>query len=183
MVLQRSRCGVLIARCAHQACLHLSTFDVARLLLFPSTYFLLCAGAPAAAAGPAGAAPPPPPRPDIGPVLVVCFTNHALDSFLEGLLDAGVTQQIVRVGSNSRVERLQQFNLRNLQDRVSACLHVWMCVCACVSVCACVPACRRACVPRASAHGVTAPISRFRLQPPSMYDKGMCRCSRGIPCT
>ncbi len=25
-----------------------------------------------------------------GPILVVCLTNHALDSFLEGLLDAGV---------------------------------------------------------------------------------------------
>jgi hypothetical protein len=27
--------------------------------------------------------------PDIGPVLVVCFTNHALDAFLSGLLHAG----------------------------------------------------------------------------------------------
>ena len=25
----------------------------------------------------------------MGPILVVCLTNHALDSFLEGLLDAG----------------------------------------------------------------------------------------------
>ena len=31
------------------------------------------------------------------PILVVCFTNHALDQFLEGLLDAGITN-IIRVG-------------------------------------------------------------------------------------
>ena len=37
-------------------------------------------------------------RPVIGPVLCVCLTNHALDSFLEELLDAGITN-IVRAGS------------------------------------------------------------------------------------
>ena len=31
------------------------------------------------------------------PILVVCLTNHALDQFLEALMDAGVTG-IVRVG-------------------------------------------------------------------------------------
>lgn len=35
--------------------------------------------------------------PCIGPVLIVCFTNHALDQFLEGLLAAGLTN-LVRVG-------------------------------------------------------------------------------------
>lgn len=45
------------------------------------------------------------------PILVVCFTNHALDQFLEGLLD--FTNYIVRVGGQSKNERLQNFNLRN----------------------------------------------------------------------
>lgn len=36
-------------------------------------------------------------RPCIGPVLIVCFTNHALDQFLEGLVAAGLTS-LVRVG-------------------------------------------------------------------------------------
>lgn len=40
---------------------------------------------------------PTPHGPCIGPVLIVCFTNHALDQFLEGLLAAGLTD-IVRVG-------------------------------------------------------------------------------------
>lgn len=37
-------------------------------------------------------------RPVIGPILCVCLTNHALDSFLEELLDAGI-KDIVRAGS------------------------------------------------------------------------------------
>lgn len=35
--------------------------------------------------------------PNVGPILIVTFTNHALDQFLEGLLDAGLTD-MVRVG-------------------------------------------------------------------------------------
>jgi hypothetical protein len=37
-------------------------------------------------------------RPDIGPVLVMCYTNHALDAFLMDLVESGITQGIVRVG-------------------------------------------------------------------------------------
>ncbi|XP_063233033.1 NFX1-type zinc finger-containing protein 1-like isoform X1 [Bacillus rossius redtenbacheri] len=44
------------------------------------------------------------------PILVVCFTNHALDQFLEGLLD--VTENLVRVGGQSKNERLQKFSLK-----------------------------------------------------------------------
>ncbi|KXZ53505.1 hypothetical protein GPECTOR_7g955 [Gonium pectorale] len=71
-------------------------------------------GGVARAAAPAGA-----PRPDIGPVLAVCFTNHALDSFLEGLLDGRVTESIVRVGGNSKSERLGPYNLKALQERAA----------------------------------------------------------------
>ena len=39
------------------------------------------------------------PRPPvIGPVLIMCLTNHALDQFLEALHDAGV-RDMVRVGT------------------------------------------------------------------------------------
>jgi len=40
-------------------------------------------------AGQASGAVPLSQRPQIGPILVLCYTNHALDSFLEGLVDAG----------------------------------------------------------------------------------------------
>lgn len=44
------------------------------------------------------------------PILVVCYTNHALDQFLEGLIDT--TTNIIRVGGQSKSEKLQQFSLR-----------------------------------------------------------------------
>jgi len=44
-------------------------------------------------------------------ILCVCYTNHALDDFLEGLLDVGL-RDIVRVGGRSKNERLAEFNLR-----------------------------------------------------------------------
>ncbi|XP_069003772.1 NFX1-type zinc finger-containing protein 1 [Embiotoca jacksoni] len=50
---------------------------------------------------------------DRTPMLVVCYTNHALDQFLEGIhkfLEDG----IVRVGGRSNSEILKRFNLREL---------------------------------------------------------------------
>ncbi|GBF88382.1 hypothetical protein Rsub_01094 [Raphidocelis subcapitata] len=78
----------------------------------------------AAGRAPPAAAPPAGPRreaaaPDVGPLLVVTYTNHALDDFLERLLDAGVTE-IARVGGRSRSERLAPFNLRELQSKSRA---------------------------------------------------------------
>lgn len=52
-------------------------------------------------------------KPHIGPILVVCLTNHALDSFLEDLLDSGATTSLVRVGGRSKNPRLEEYNLRN----------------------------------------------------------------------
>ena len=46
-----------------------------------------------------------------GPILVICYTNHALDQFLSGIAafsDAGV----VRIGSRSKAEDLARFNLK-----------------------------------------------------------------------
>jgi hypothetical protein len=50
----------------------------------------------------------------LGPILVVCYTNHALDQFLEHLLDIGV-QKIIRVGGQSKSPRLQDHNLNHLK--------------------------------------------------------------------
>ncbi|KAJ2898170.1 P-loop containing nucleoside triphosphate hydrolase protein [Zalerion maritima] len=47
----------------------------------------------------------------LGPVLCVCYTNHALDQLLEHLWRGG-TKQIVRIGSRSKSEVLEQVNLR-----------------------------------------------------------------------
>ncbi|KAG0279807.1 hypothetical protein BGZ95_000157 [Linnemannia exigua] len=48
-----------------------------------------------------------------GPILCICYTNHALDQFLEHLLDQGVTS-IVRVGARSKSDRLEDYNLASL---------------------------------------------------------------------
>nr|CAD7410641.1 unnamed protein product [Timema cristinae] len=48
------------------------------------------------------------------PVLVVCFTNHALDQFLEGLIP--VTNNLVRVGRQSKSEVLNKFSLRERKN-------------------------------------------------------------------
>lgn len=48
-----------------------------------------------------------------GPILVICFTNHALDQFLEGML--GFTKEICRIGGQSKNENLKPFNIRELR--------------------------------------------------------------------
>ncbi|OJJ85103.1 putative NF-X1 finger and helicase domain protein [Aspergillus glaucus CBS 516.65] len=50
----------------------------------------------------------------LGPIICVTYTNHALDQLLEALIDKNVTSQIVRIGSQSKSERLEPFNLRNV---------------------------------------------------------------------
>ncbi|KAK2915291.1 NFX1-type zinc finger-containing protein 1 [Channa argus] len=47
------------------------------------------------------------------PMLVVCYTNHALDQFLEGI-HKFLQNGIVRVGGRSNSEILKRFNLREL---------------------------------------------------------------------
>jgi hypothetical protein len=54
-------------------------------------------------------------------ILCVCYTNHALDQFLEHLCDNG-EEKIVRIGGRSKSEKLQRFNLRDLA-RTKAPLH------------------------------------------------------------
>ena len=48
---------------------------------------------------------------DLGPILCVCYTNHALDQLLEQLVEHGV-EQILRIGSRSKSEILESLNLR-----------------------------------------------------------------------
>lgn len=46
------------------------------------------------------------------PILVVCYTNHALDQFMEGILE--FTQEVVRIGGQSKSEIIENYSLRNL---------------------------------------------------------------------
>lgn len=49
-----------------------------------------------------------------GPVLLLAFTNHALDHILRAIHDAGVTTNIVRLGSRSKDEVVSEYNLDNI---------------------------------------------------------------------
>ncbi|KAG8321885.1 NFX1-type zinc finger-containing protein 1 [Homalodisca vitripennis] len=49
------------------------------------------------------------------PILVVCFKNHALDQFLEGILEK--TKEIIRIGGRSQSEKLEDYNLKKRRAR------------------------------------------------------------------
>lgn len=48
-------------------------------------------------------------------MLVICYTNHALDQFLEALLS--ITQSIVRIGGQSRNADMENINLTTLRKK------------------------------------------------------------------
>ncbi|XP_071823528.1 NFX1-type zinc finger-containing protein 1-like [Apostichopus japonicus] len=49
------------------------------------------------------------------PLMVVCYTNHALDQFLEGITEFE-PNGVVRIGGRSSSEKLRDFNLRKLRQ-------------------------------------------------------------------
>ncbi|KAF2691044.1 hypothetical protein K458DRAFT_355487 [Lentithecium fluviatile CBS 122367] len=51
----------------------------------------------------------------LGPIIIVCYTNHALDQFLEHLIKNGI-RKIIRMGSRSRSEMLEGHNLRKVSQ-------------------------------------------------------------------
>ncbi|KAJ5611620.1 hypothetical protein N7528_008725 [Penicillium herquei] len=54
----------------------------------------------------------------LGPIVCVCYTNHALDQLLEDILENKITTQIIRIGSQSKSERLEPLNLRTVVREV-----------------------------------------------------------------
>jgi len=49
------------------------------------------------------------------PILVVCYTNHALDQFMEGILS--FTNKVVRIGGQSKSKIIEEYSLRNITRR------------------------------------------------------------------
>ena len=54
----------------------------------------------------------------ISPILVVCYTNHALDQFLDGIIDAPIKgaqkPKIVRVGGRCKSDKIRECAMANL---------------------------------------------------------------------
>ena len=51
----------------------------------------------------------------VRPILLIAFTNHALDHMLTSVLSAGITSRIVRLGSRSADERISQYSMENME--------------------------------------------------------------------
>ena len=51
----------------------------------------------------------------IGPILLIAFTNHALDHMLLSILDADITKRIVRLGRRANDERVAQYSMETLE--------------------------------------------------------------------
>jgi hypothetical protein len=52
---------------------------------------------------------------DLGPIICVCYTNHALDQLLEHLVKDGI-RQVIRVGSRSKSGLLQHLTLHHVRE-------------------------------------------------------------------
>ncbi|XP_072949027.1 NFX1-type zinc finger-containing protein 1-like [Epargyreus clarus] len=52
------------------------------------------------------------------PMLIICYTNHALDQFLEGILN--VTTNIIRLGSQSKSKIIEPYTLNNVRMKVKS---------------------------------------------------------------
>lgn len=55
----------------------------------------------------------------LGPIICVCYTNHALDQLLEHLVKDGV-EQLIRLGSRSKSELLQDLTLHHISKKARA---------------------------------------------------------------
>lgn len=53
----------------------------------------------------------------LGPIICVCYTNHALDQLLEHLVNDGV-KQLIRLGSRSKSALLQDLNLHHISKEL-----------------------------------------------------------------
>ncbi|KAI0667327.1 hypothetical protein C8Q78DRAFT_404096 [Trametes maxima] len=56
----------------------------------------------------------------IRPIVLIAFTNHALDHMLTSVLDAGITTKVVRLGTRSTDERISQYMLDKLEKIAEA---------------------------------------------------------------
>ena len=56
---------------------------------------------------------------DLGPIICVCYTNHALDQLLESLVQ-GQVSRVIRVGSRSKSEMLQKLSLHHVAQDIES---------------------------------------------------------------
>lgn len=52
------------------------------------------------------------------PILIVCYTNHALDQFLEGIQKFCRENELIRIGGKSQCQALEKYNLANIKSNM-----------------------------------------------------------------
>ena len=55
--------------------------------------------------------------PEKCPIIVICYTNHALDQFLEGILQLKLNVQVRRIGSRTKSEAIRELNIQRFVYR------------------------------------------------------------------
>jgi hypothetical protein len=53
---------------------------------------------------------------EVGPILLIACTNHALDRLLTSVLEKGITNKLIRLGSRSKDERILEFSIESLEQ-------------------------------------------------------------------
>ncbi|KAI9431022.1 hypothetical protein H4582DRAFT_1335637 [Lactarius indigo] len=53
----------------------------------------------------------------VRPIVLIAFTNHALDHMVTSVLDANITTNVVRLGSRTTDPRIEQYSLHELEQR------------------------------------------------------------------
>jgi len=53
----------------------------------------------------------------VGPIVMIAFTNHALDHMLTSVLDKKITDKVVRLGRRSKDERMAQYSIEVLEEK------------------------------------------------------------------
>ena len=57
-----------------------------------------------------------------GPIVIICYTNHALDQFLMHLKHVGITK-FIRIGGQSRTRQLDEHNLKSVSTGATRTKH------------------------------------------------------------
>ncbi|KIP03937.1 hypothetical protein PHLGIDRAFT_129844 [Phlebiopsis gigantea 11061_1 CR5-6] len=56
---------------------------------------------------------------NVRPIVLIAYTNHALDHMLSDVLDAGITRSMVRLGSQSSDNRISEFTLEKIEKSLN----------------------------------------------------------------
>ncbi|KAH9923478.1 uncharacterized protein BXZ73DRAFT_50943 [Epithele typhae] len=56
----------------------------------------------------------------IRPIVLIAFTNHALDHMVESVLDGKITDKVIRLGTRSSNERIAEYTLDKMERMVNA---------------------------------------------------------------